>query len=178
MKPIGTTLIYGAVGSLVTALLLILGAASGALISRNILFMLLLCIYSLFLCRWSKTEFISVLFPLLLLTGVGLFHQHAGSLIFIFCIFSWIRSGICYSKTPLRAVLAEVVTLVGGFGIALFCWSPSVLMFSLSVWLFFLIQTLYFYIVPELAEENTMVNGRADSFERARRELERLLEHE
>jgi hypothetical protein len=89
-------------------------------------------------------------------------------------VLSWIRSGICFRRAPLRALTAELVTTAGGAGLVVMLWQPSAIAQALAVWLFFLCQTLYFFIMPVKAVEGK--NSHGDTFEKARQDLERVLD--
>jgi len=176
MKPVRTTIIFGILSACcVLPFIYLLAPYWGWIMTHKIFLSLCLVFYSLMLCRWSKTELITILFPLLLILGVALFPAiQIGYILAALCIFSWIRSGICFRGTPLRAVLGEIVTLTGGAGFIFFWWSHSTLVFPLAIWFFFLVQSLYFFIVPQPSIRNNIQHS-ADSFEQASRELARLL---
>ena len=52
-----------------------------------------LAVYAVLLCRWSRTRFSTVFFPLLLLFGVAVWPRvHFGFILMALGVFSWIRS--------------------------------------------------------------------------------------
>ncbi len=131
-------------------------------------------IYSILLCRWSNTDIITILFPSLLLLGLAIWPDtYFGFTLVALVVLAWIRSGICYKKSPMRGVIAEIITM-GGTGFILFWWPSSSLAQPLAVWLFFLVQSLYFFIIPETINQTTTFS--TDPFEQTSKELARLLE--
>ena len=135
-----------------------------------------LAVYAALLARWSRTRWLDLAAPLGLALGVALWPgTHMGFFLLVLGVFAWIRSGICFNKTPLRALAAELVTLAGGLAwVAL--WNPrSSLAWALAIWLFFLVQTLYFFIVP-LHSEADEFPPPVDPFDQARNAAQRLLE--
>lgn len=108
-----------------------------------------IALYSLFLCRWSKTNIKTLFFPLLLHLGFVIWPQTVLSFgLLTLAILSWIRSGICFTNRPAMRVLAEVVGFSVGTLFLLF-WLPySIPAGSLAILLFYLVQTIYFYLFP------------------------------
>ena len=133
-------------------------------------------LYAYFLARWSRTHPINIAFPLVLLLGAALWpYTHAGFYLMMVGVFIWIRSGICFRRQPVRAVLAELVTAVGGM-LLIGIWMPhNMLLWGVGIWLFGLIQCLYFYIVS-IPDALRVSGGNQDSFEQARGELEQVLD--
>ncbi|MGE5255731.1 MAG: hypothetical protein ACM3KE_03615 [Hyphomicrobiales bacterium] len=63
---------------------------------------------------------------------------------------SWIRSGICSPGPTLRRMFAEAIFCPAGLVLAWVLQPPGLYGWTLSVWLFWLIQALYFLVVdPE-----------------------------
>ena len=135
-----------------------------------------LAIYGVMMARWSRTRLLSVLFPLALLLGVALWPQtYSGFFILALGVFSWMRSGICFQGVPARALVAEVVTVVGGASLLLLFGSLSSAAWALNICLFLLVQSLYFFIVPwNRYIPDSQVP--ADSFERAMEEAQKVLD--
>jgi hypothetical protein len=176
-KPVRTTLIFGLVSALAMVPVLWYQRSFGAWpMALKLAIWLNLAVYALLLCRWSRTRYLSILFPLALLLGAALWpHTHAGFLLLALGIFSWIRSGICFRNAPLRALAAELVTVLGGSMLVLIWWPRSAFSWALAVWLFYLVQTVYFFILPACANTSRSAE-KTDVFEQARREAERVLE--
>ncbi len=134
----------------------------------------ILTLYSLLLCRWSKTSVISVAFPLLLLGAMSFIAYSPLVFLLLWLIFfSWIRSGICFTKYPLRAGIAESATISLGFLFLVFFRPQSIPAQALTIWLFFLCQSLYFYVVPATCELQQKMES--DPFDAANAELEQIL---
>ena len=122
--------------------------------------------------------------PLLLVTGVALWpNSSTGFILAALAVLSWIRSGICFKHVPLRAFIAEVLTITGGAGYYIL-WRPdSPVTLALALWLFFLVQTLYFFIVPIVPlprireTANAAGGGSVDAFEQASQNMKRVLRH-
>ena len=135
-----------------------------------------LAIYGLLMARWGGARLLSVAFPLLILLGAALWPR-ANSAFFVLAlgIFSWMRSGVCFSGNPFRSLMAELVTVVGGAGLLLLIGSQSHGAWALNICFFFLVQSLYFFIVPVRSnglDRHTAV----DSFEQAVEDAKKVLE--
>jgi hypothetical protein len=176
--PIRTTVVFALVsGILMLPLTRLLGFSDSYPVAFKCLIWLDLAVYSLLLARWSRTRRSLVLFPMALLLGAA-FWPRAGSgfLVLALGILCWVRSGICYGGTPIRALTAELVTVGGGIVlVGALSTNLTAAVWPLALCLFILIQALYFFIIPA-------VNGQApenafpDPFEQARHEAEKLLE--
>ena len=131
-------------------------------------------LYSLMLGRWSKTTFSELFFPLLMgITVVALFESDWRGSIILAVLFSWIRTGICYQGLGCKNVCAELISISLGVGYLIY-WQPSTpIAFTLATWFFFLVQSLYFYVVGEDAAVCKETGG--DRFEQAYQKLERIL---
>lgn len=177
-RPVRTTLVYG----LISALAVMPAAWFFArLIGWPMAFKLALWvdlfIYAGLLARWSGKGIGSIVFPMALLLGTVLWPGvYAGFFLLGLGIFSWIRSGICFAGTPIRAVGAEIITLAGGAGLVALLGQGSTLAWTISIWLFFLVQALYFFLVPTTHPPAT-IRAVEDPFEQARREAQRVLEN-
>jgi hypothetical protein len=64
---------------------------------------------------------------------------------------SWIRSGVCLPGPTLRRVFAEAIFCPAGLALAWALQPPGLYGWTLSVWLFWLIQSLYFLVVDSEA---------------------------
>jgi hypothetical protein len=134
-----------------------------------------LAIYTLLLVRWSGARLATVLFPLCILLGAAVWPwSQAGFFLLGLGILSWIRSGICFKAPLLRRITAETLTAAGG-AVMVAAWGPaSPLTWALGLWLFFLVQALYFFMMPGLADRSTLAQD-CDPFETAAREALRIL---
>jgi hypothetical protein len=72
-------------------------------------------------------------------------------------------------------VAAEVITVGGGAGLVSLLGPGSSLTWAISIWLFFLMQAVYFYMVPTSCPADA-VETMTDPFSHAHREALRVLE--
>jgi hypothetical protein len=134
-----------------------------------------LALYGLLMARWSGVRLLGLFFPLVILLGSALWPQsYGGFFILALGVFAWMRSGICFQGAALRALLAEVITLGGTVGLLLFFGGHSLVSWALAVCLFFLIQSLYFFMVPVKGRPR-QPKSEDDPFERAAEEAEKVL---
>ena len=135
-----------------------------------------LAVYSVLMARWGSARILSVLFPLLILLGAALWPRAYSSFFILgLGIFSWVRSGVCFKGAPIRTLLAEVVTMVGGAGLLLLIGSHSYGAWALNISLFFLVQSLYFFMVP-VASVRSIWTSPTDPFEQAVEDAKKVLE--
>ncbi len=135
-----------------------------------------IALYGILMARWGGARLLSVAFPLLLLLGAAMWPRvNSGFFILALGIFSWVRSGVCFKGAPLRTLVAEVVTMVGGAGLLFMIGSHSYGAWALSICLFFLVQSLYFFIVP-VAPISRNPSVSSDPFEQAAEDAEKVLE--
>jgi hypothetical protein len=141
----------------------------------KIILTIYLGVYALLLCRWSQTHVSGAIYPLLLVAGAALYPS--GLLAFLLiglAVLSWIRSGICYPAPSIRKLIGEVALITGGIVLAL-AWPPlTPLAAGLGCWLFFLVQSLYFFGLadPKNQDRDKRI---PDRFEQISRDMERIL---
>jgi len=174
--PIRTTIFFGLICGLafIPVNLALTYVSSGPSVNYLILWMYAAG-YSLLLSRWSKNSILSIGFPLLLLLVTSFLVDSIAAFYFLtLVIISWIRSGICFrNPSALNLVVELLLCAAGGILMVLFtpgsdfAWMPG-------IWMFFLIQSLYFVIF-----ENEAIKPDApyemDPFERASRQAEMIL---
>lgn len=177
-KPVRTTIVFGlASGVLLLPLAGFMTSRLGWPLAFKLSLWLDAALYALLLTRWSSTRVVSILFPLLLLLGAVLWpYAYSGFFLLGLGIFSWIRSGICFKAPPLRRLTAEVITVAGGAGLVAICGPASPFGWALAVWLFFLVQALYFFLVPAAARKGGVDQQSRDPFPAALQEAENVLE--
>jgi hypothetical protein len=134
----------------------------------------LIAVYALLLLRWSGRSLPEVLFPLLVLAGVGAAMPTAGPAFGLaLAIFSWIRSGICYPRSVAQCLVREAV-LCGGGGLCLMLWNLSTpLSWGLGIWLFGLMQALFFILFEPVSLSAALPR---DPFDHALHQIEALLD--
>lgn len=131
--------------------------------------------YAVLLARWSGKALSAVVFPLALLMGTALWPGgYTGFFLLGLGMFSWVRSGVCFAGTPLRSIAAEIITVAGSAALVALLNPGSTVIWAVSIWLFFLVQALYFFIVPATGPSNS-TRPVDDPFEQAHREALRVL---
>lgn len=134
-----------------------------------------LAAYAGFLARLSRRNLRDLFGPFVILSAVLLAGGSvAGFVIPAAATLSWIRSGICLPGPIARRVFAETMTCAAGLVLAGMLQPPGLLGWVLSVWMFGLIQSLYFLAVDS---KPCSLPGRPDrkSFEAAHSRAENLL---
>ncbi len=174
-RPIRTTILVGGLGALVWLLGdLALGWHWARPTVRFGMLWLLTAGYALLLVRWSRRGLVAVIFPLMVLGLWGWYRPHAaGTLMMAAAVLSWVRSGVCFPAPLGRALMREAL-LCGGGLLAVALVPASALSGAVGVWLFFLVQALFFVVV-ETAVSWQAAEAIEDPFERSRRRAEQLL---
>ena len=176
-QPVRTTLVFGLISALVVIPLAWgLSGLIGWSMALKLTLWVDLTLYAVLLARWSASPLMAIGFPLALLLGTALW-PGVGSIDILLALgaFSWIRSGICFGAAPLRAAAAEIITIAGGASLLVLLDPRSEPAWAISIWLFFLVQTLYFYIVP-VTIPAAAVDTAVDPFNQAFREAQRTLD--
>ena len=175
-KPMRTTLVFGLACGLLAFFLI--GAARWTYFS-HVLFQGLvwtcLAVYGILLARWSQTPLSRVVFPLALPLLLLLFHSPPQAF-FLFClvVLSWTRSGTCFPNTLAAGLATEIALCFGGAALVAFFCPRSALSWGLGIWLFFLVQSLFFLILARPGATFDESSG-VDPFEQARRNAEEIL---
>lgn len=153
--------------------------------AANAAIFLCLAAYSAFLARSSGRSLRALFAPFFMLAAVlAVAGSVTGFVVPAAAALSWIRSGICFQGSMPRRVLAEAITCPAGLALACLLQPPGPYGWALSIWMFGLVQTLYFIIVdvegtslPEPAggEKLAQVHCRASALLRERN-LERAFE--
>jgi hypothetical protein len=130
-------------------------------------------LYALLLARWGRAGRLSVLFPVLVLLAFSVLGTHRGFLILSLLVLGWVRSGICFPGPVTGRILAEAALGLGG-GLLVQSFGPQTpLTWALGIWMFFLIQSLYFVLVAPGKESGE--TEEIDGFGDARRRAEAIL---
>jgi len=174
--PIGKTIIYGLLcGLSFVPIVLTLGTVITWSSALCLALWLFISGYAILLSRWSNTALISIVFPLLLLVPT-IFLVNSSVLFFLLAliVISWVRSGICFQKPGAIRLAVELLLCILG-GILVVVFTPgSLFAWALGVWMFFLIQTLYF-VFFQPADNQQEESIQIDAFERASRQAETIL---
>ena len=174
--PIRSTIVWGLIGGLVyiplcSALSLMVYWPLGI----ELTLWILLAGYAVLLSRWASRPLKSVGLPLsLLLLAVFLIESATAFLLTAIVLLSWIRSGICFNRIPPAKRLGAEMALGLGSGLLVFGAMPGVTpVWALGVWLFFLIQALYFVLLEYQSDGQTRIE--VDPFEKAKMAAEKIL---
>jgi hypothetical protein len=174
--PIRTTLVFGLICAMAfVPVHLMLSSVLKGHASHFLILWLYTAIYAVLLSRWAKNSVFSIGFPLLLLFVMA-FRADSVTTFYLLSltITSWIRSGICFHNPSGMQILVEVL-LCGFGGILVSVYTPdSGLAWMSSIWMFFLIQTLYFLVFENKAIVPEALNE-FDPFERASGQAETIL---
>ena len=175
-RPMLTTIIYGLLcGVSFIPLVMTMNTFLNWSIAFRLTIWVLLAGYLLILTRWGKVNLISTLFPLLLLLLLVFWGATNSAFLFLALgILSWHRSGVCFQGGLLKSIAAEISLCLGGGALAGFFTPHSTVTWALSIWLFFLVQSLYFVIFRDSAEADEE-RVELDPFDRARGQAERIL---
>lgn len=175
-RPIRSTIVWGLLSGLVYLQLdIALNLMVPWPLGLQLLLWALLAGYGILLSRWASKPFAVNALPLLLLLTAAFLIQ--STTVFLFAALgtlSWMRSGICFNQTPVLKRLGVEM----GLGIAAGLPVSAVLPFAtlsgaLGVWLFFLIQALYFVVFEY--RNDPVARIEVDPFERAKMAAEQIL---
>jgi len=174
-QPIRTTIVFGLIcGLFFIPLAIGLGYVVPGLTAFRLTLWIYLAAYGLLMVSWSKKRISAVVFPLLLalITLFGI-DSTSAFLWVVMGIFSWIRSGICYPTQFKNRIIAETVLCIGAGGLVGSFAPVSMFNWAIAVWMFFLVQALYFVIFenPPIAERKIEY----DAFDQAREQAEKIL---
>jgi hypothetical protein len=166
--PIRSTIVWGLIGGLVY---IPLSSALSLLVfwplGTQLTLWILLAGYAVLLSRWASRPLRSIGLPLLLLLLAAFLIESATVFLFsAIVMLSWIRSGTCFKRKPIVKGLASGLLVSGAV--------PGVtLVWALGVWLFFLIQALYFVLFEYQSDSHTKIE--VDPFEKAKMAAEKIL---
>jgi hypothetical protein len=145
-------------------------------LSFRLILWMCLVIYALLLVRWGKRTVKLIVFPLLLLFIIG-FLEYSNTIFFILClgVLSWIRSSVCFQKSLLLMLVTESAFSLGGGSLVAYFNPQTNLAWAMGIWMFFLVQSLYFAFWKESEDGQEEQEQELDPFERAWRQAEKLL---
>jgi len=131
--------------------------------------------YSILLNLWGKNIQLSTVYPLLsLLPAIFLIDTMVLFFLLALIAVSWIRSGICYQKPAAKRLAVELLLCFSGAVLVYVFMPGSAYGWALGVWMFFLLQALYFvFLEPADNQQGEAVE--IDAFERASGQAERIL---
>lgn len=134
-----------------------------------------LAVYALLLNFWCQKFQMSTAFPLLLLLpAIFLIDSMALFFILALIVTGWIRSGICYQEPGIVSLVVELLlSCIGAVLIQVFT-PGSVFAWALGIWMFFLVQSLYFVFLGH-TDQRREEAAEMEAFEHASRQAERIL---
>lgn len=171
-SPMRATMVFGlACGLLFVPGLTVLRPLMGGPLAFRLLIWLCLAGYALLLAGWGTARRSALLFPVGMAAVMALVAPTRSIFLLLsLATLAWIRGGIAFPGRPIRSAAVELFLTLGGAGLVRIFAPATALQWALAIWLFFVLQSLYFArgdIPGESAE--------ADPFEKARREAERIL---
>ena len=175
-KPIRSTIAWGLISGLIyLPLSLIFNSMAFWPLSFQLLLWTLLAGYGVLLSCWASKPLASVALPLLLLLFAAFLIQSTATfLLAALGMLSWMRSGICFNQTSVVKRFVAETGLGLSSGLPMAASVPAAtLTGALGVWLFFLIQALYFVVFEYRNDPATRVE--LDPFERAKMAAEQIL---
>lgn len=106
-----------------------------------------LAVYALFLARSSRRRARVLFAPLFMLSAVMAAAGSVGAFVIpaVACL-AWIRSGVCFPEPLARRICAEALLGSAGLLLAWLLQPPGPHGWTLGIWLFGLIQALYFIV--------------------------------
>jgi len=127
------------------------------------------------LAIWLVLALFSLLFPLLLLLLLVFWGDTNSAFLFLALgVLSWVRSGICFHGGLLKSLVTEAALCFGAGTIVVFFTPHSTITWGVAVWMFFLVQSVYFVVFADFAEKQE-VQVELDPFHQARTRAERIL---
>ena len=143
--------------------------------AANAAIFLCLAAYSVFLARSNGRSQRALFAPFFMLSAVlAVAGSVAGFAVPAAAGLSWVRSGICFPGSMTRRLCAEALTCPAGLAVVWLLQPPGPYGWALGIWMFGLIQALYFVVVdiegPGLPEKQV-----PDRIEQARRRADALL---
>jgi hypothetical protein len=186
ISPVPTTVILAAAAAMLMSIVTILPLRPiPRTTALNAAIFLCLAAYSAFLARSSGRSLRALFAPLFMLAAVmAAAGSVTGFVVPAAAGLSWIRSGICFPGSLPRRVCAEAITCAAGLALVRLLQPPGPYGLPLSIWMFGLIQALYFVVVdaessgqtePPIREKIEEAHCRADVLLREQK-LERAFE--
>jgi len=186
ISPVAASVIFAAAAAMLVAAVTILPLRPiPRTTALNAAIFLCLAAYSAFLARSSGRSLRALFAPLLMLSAVlAAAGSVSGFVVPAAAGLSWIRSGICFPGSLPRRVCAEAITCAAGLALVRLLQPPGPYGLPLSIWMFGLIQALYFVGVdaessgqtkPPIREKIEEAHCRADVLLREQK-LERAFE--
>ncbi len=132
--------------------------------------------YGLYLAKKADKKTGQLIFPIVILVIAQFYiYSQTAFLALSLAMLSWIRSGMFFPSGPFKTLISEAMTSFGG-GLLIYYFNPTPLgAWSLAIWLFFLIQSMFFlFFKYESGPENDKKIH--DPFENAKKQVEKILD--
>ena len=173
MSPVAASVIFAAGAAILAATVTLLPLRPiPRTTALNAAIFLCLVAYSAFLARSSGRSLRALFAPLFMLAAVlAVAGSVIGFVVPAAAGLSLVRSGICFSGSMPRRVCAEAATCAAGLAVVCLLQPPGPYGLPLSIWMFGLIQALYFVLVdaersgspePKVQETFEKAHHRAD----------------
>jgi hypothetical protein len=174
-RPVRTTIFYGLICALVFMPLgLIFEHTALWPVFFRVAIFICLSAYAFILANWTRKNLISIIFPLLLLL-LFIFGKSSTAtfLLLSLGVLSWIRSGVCFQNGFFRPLGGEILFSIGGGALVAYFSPYSVAAWALGIWMFFLVQSLYFIAMTDIGQDESHMS--VDTFEHARSRAAEIL---
>jgi hypothetical protein len=175
-RPMLTTIIYGLLaGMSFIPIVMVTSSLIHWTAAFRLAIWLVLAGYLVILTRWGKVSLLSISFPLLLLLLLVFWGDTNSAFLFLALgVLSWVRSGICFQGSLLKALVTEAVLCLGAGALVVFFTPHSTITWGVAVWMFFLVQSVYFVVFADSGERQEK-RVELDPFHQARTQAERIL---
>jgi hypothetical protein len=175
-RPMFTTIIYGLLaGTSFIPMVMVMSSLFHWTAAFRLAIWLVLAGYLVILTRWARVSLLSIIFPLLLLLLLVFWGDTNSAFLFLALgVLSWVRSGICFQGGLLKSLVTEVALCLGAGALVVFFTPHSTITWGVAVWMFFLVQSVYFVIFADIGEKQEKQLER-DPFHQARAQAERIL---
>jgi hypothetical protein len=175
-RPMLTTIIYGLLAgmSFIPTVMVMSNLVHWTTAFRLVIW-LVLAGYLVILTRWGRVSVLSIMFPLLLLLLLVFWGDTNSAFLFLALgVLSWVRSGICFQGGLLKTVATEAALCLGAGALVVFVTPHSTITWGVVVWMFFLVQSIYFVVFADFGDEPEE-QVELDPFHQARARAERIL---
>lgn len=175
-NPIRNTLLFGLIcGLLFIPLRQVLTAIFPPPWTDNLIIWVYLAGYGGLLMRFARRPTLLLVWPLISALVAAFTVPSVSSFLLVgLGVLGWIRSGICVPGQWSAGLLAEMVLAFGAAALLSLLAPRTPVGWALGIWLFFVIQSLYFVFKDGTGNEAD-TGGEQDRFESARAAAERIL---
>lgn len=173
-RPVLMTIIFGLVcGACLVPTVMLLRIFLHWPVPSRLAIWLYLAVYGFMLAKWNKTGLASTAWPLFVPLAFAFSNiSEVFWLASVLLTLSWIRSSAALAKSPAMAIGKEMFVCLGGASLVALCAPNGGVAWSLGVWLFFLVQSLWFV---SFSAVDAVRETDPDPFERARKRAEDIL---